>query len=88
VVKGVIDSYDALIDLFESIETFLSRLDIYTRIPPTAALTEIVVKILAELLSTLALATRQIQQGRPSESVIGEAFQARFQGLIATQKKF
>jgi hypothetical protein len=84
VVKGVIDSYDALIDLFESIENFLSRLNIYTRIPPTAALTEIVVKILVELLSTLALATRQIQQGKPSESVIGEAFQ----GLIATQKNF
>jgi hypothetical protein len=84
VVKGVLDRYDALIDLLESIENFLSRLDIYTKIPPTAAMTEIVVKILVELLSTLALATRQIQQGKPSESVFGEAFH----GLIAAQKNF
>jgi hypothetical protein len=69
-VKGVIDSYDALVDLLESIEHFLNRLDIYTKIPPTAAMTEIVVKILVELLATLALATKQIKQGRPSESVI------------------
>jgi hypothetical protein len=35
-------------------------------------MTEIVVKILGELLSTLALATRQIKQGKPSESVFDE----------------
>jgi hypothetical protein len=72
VVKGVIDGYDTLVDLLESIEHFLNRLDIYTKIPPTAAMTEIVVKILVELLSTLALATKQIKQGKPSESVFGE----------------
>ena len=71
-VKGVIDGYDTLVDSLESIEHFLNRLDIYTKIPPTAAMTEIVVKILVELLSTLALATKQIKQGKPSESVFGE----------------
>jgi hypothetical protein len=70
--KGVIDSYDALVDLLESIENFLKCLDIYTKIPPTVAMTEIVVKILVELLSTLALATKQIKQGKPSESVFRE----------------
>jgi hypothetical protein len=34
-------------------------------------MTEIIVKILVELLSTLALATRQIKQGKPSKSVFG-----------------
>jgi hypothetical protein len=67
-VNGVLDSYDALLDLFESIEYFLKRLEIYTKIPPTVAMTEVVVKILVELLSTLALATKQIKQGKPSES--------------------
>jgi replicative DNA helicase len=71
VVKGVIDDYDALIDLLEMIEHFLNRLDICTKIPPTVAMTEIIVKILVELLSTLALATRQIKQGKPSESIFG-----------------
>jgi hypothetical protein len=67
-VKDVGASYDALVDLFESIEHFLNRLEIYTKIPPTVAITEIIVKILVELLSTLALATKQIQQGRLSET--------------------
>jgi hypothetical protein len=67
-VKGVVDSYDALVDLFESIEHFLKRLDVYTNIPSTVAMTEMIVKILVELLSTLALATKQIKQGKLSES--------------------
>jgi hypothetical protein len=58
--------------LLESIEHFLNRLDIYTRIPLTVATTEMVVKIIVELLSTLALATKQIKEGKPSESVFGE----------------
>ena len=65
--KGVIESYDALVDLLESIEHSLNRLDIYTKIPPTVALTEVVVKILVELLSALALVTKQIKEGKPSE---------------------
>jgi hypothetical protein len=69
VVKGAIDSYDALVDLLESIENFLNRLDIYTKIPPTVAMTEVVVKILVELLSALALVTKQIKQAKPSESI-------------------
>jgi hypothetical protein len=71
-VKGVTGGYDTLVDLLESIEHFLNRLDIYTKIPPTVAMTEMVVKILVELISTLALATKQIKQGKPSESIFGE----------------
>jgi len=67
--KGVSSDLDAVVELLESIEHFLKRLDIYTKVPPTEAMTEVVVKILVELLSTLALVTKQIRQGRPSESV-------------------
>ena len=35
-------------------------------------MTEMVVKILVELLSTLALATKQIKEGKPSKSVFRE----------------
>ncbi len=73
-VKGVIDDYDALGELLESIEQFLNRLDIYTKVPPTLALTEIVIKILVELLSTLALTTKQIKQGKTSKPVFREIF--------------
>ena len=72
--KGVSADLDALVDLLESVEHFLKRLDIYTKVPPTPALTEIVVKIIVELLSTLALVTKQIRQGRPSEFVITDVF--------------
>ena len=66
-VKDVSASYDALVDLFASFENFLSRLGIYTGVPPTPALTNVLVKIIVELLSTLALATKQVKQGRLSE---------------------
>ena len=71
-VKGVLDDYDTLADLLQSVEHFLNRLDIYTKIPPTASMTEIIIKILVELLSVLALATKQLQQGKLSESVLGD----------------
>ena len=70
--KGVSASYDALVELFESVEHFRNRLDIYTKVPPTPAMAEIVVKIMVELLSTLALAMKQIQQGRLSEFVLAD----------------
>ena len=66
--KGIISDCDALIDLLESIEHFVNRLDIYTRIPPTPELDEIVVKILVELVSTLGLVTEELKQRRSSKS--------------------
>lgn len=68
--KNVISSFDALVDLLEFIEQSLCRLDIYMRIPSSPAMNEIVVKIMIELLSTLALATRELNQGRSSESIV------------------
>jgi hypothetical protein len=62
-------SYDALVDLLASFENFLSRLSIYAGIPPTPALTNVLVKIIVELISTLALATKQVKQRRFSEFV-------------------
>ena len=66
-IKDVSTSYDALVDLFESFESFLSRLDIYTKIPSTAAMNQIIVKVLIELLSIISLAVQQAKQGRLSE---------------------
>jgi len=70
--KGVTASYNALVELLESVEHFLSRLDIYTRIPSTPAMDEIVVKIMMELFSTFALATKELKRGRSSESVLAD----------------
>ena len=68
--KGIISNCDALVDLLESIEHFLNRLNIYTRIPPMPAVDEIVVKILVELISTLAVVTEELKQRRSSEPVL------------------
>ena len=70
--KGIISNCDALVDLLESIEHFLIRLNIYTRISPAPAIDEIVVKILVELISTLALVTEELKQRRPRESVLAD----------------
>ena len=63
-------SYEALVDLFASLENFLNRLSIYSGIPPTPALTNVLVRIIVELISTVALATKQVKQGRFSEFVL------------------
>jgi len=49
---------------------FLNRLEIYTEIPPTETMNDMIVKILVELLSTLALTTKETKQGKLSESMI------------------
>ena len=46
------------------------RLEIYVTIPPNAMMSDIVVKIMVEVLSVLSLATKQIKQGRFSKEAI------------------
>jgi len=67
---GISASYDALVDLFECVGNFLDRLRIYTEIPFSPSMSDIIIKIMVEVLSVLSLATNQIKQGRFSESLI------------------
>jgi hypothetical protein len=39
----------------------------YTEVPPTAAMTDLIIKIITEVLSILAIATKEIKRGRSSE---------------------
>ena len=57
-----------LIDIFVRIEGFFKRLESYTELRPTAAMSDVIVKIIIEVLSILAIATKQIKQGRSSKS--------------------
>jgi hypothetical protein len=68
-IKDGNSSYDALINIMETIEHFLGRLDIYIGLPLTGDMGKILVKIMVELLSTIALVTSQIKQSRPCECV-------------------
>jgi len=65
--KDMDASEDVLIDLFGRIENFFRRLESYTEVRPTAAMTDIIVKIMIEVLSTLGIATKEITQKRASE---------------------
>jgi hypothetical protein len=60
-------SQDTLIDIFERIEMFFRRLEIYTGVPPTSEMMDIVVRIMAEVLSVVGIAMKEIKQGRMSK---------------------
>ena len=60
-------SQDTLIDIFERIEMFFRRLDIYTEVPPTSEMMDIVIRIMAEVLSIVGIAMKEIKQGRMSK---------------------
>ncbi|KAH9055815.1 hypothetical protein EDB83DRAFT_1088956 [Lactarius deliciosus] len=61
--KDVAASHEILIDIFELIENFFKRLEAYTEVPQTAAMTDVIVKIMVEVLSIFAIATKEIKQG-------------------------
>jgi hypothetical protein len=60
-------SQDTLIDIFERIENFFRRLEIYTEVAPTPEMTDIIVKIMVEVLSILGVTTKNIKQSRTSK---------------------
>ena len=66
--KDVRASRDKLTDLFNCIERFFQRLEIYTGITPTTAMTDIIVDIMVEVLNILAIATKEVKRRRLSES--------------------
>jgi hypothetical protein len=58
-----------LVDIFVRLEGFFKRLETYTEVRPTAAMTDVIVRIIIKVLSILTIATKQIKQGRSSESI-------------------
>ncbi|KAH9976560.1 hypothetical protein BJV74DRAFT_798680 [Russula compacta] len=62
--KDAESSQDMLVDIFARIENFFRRLECYKEVPPTAAMTDMIVKIMVEVFSILAIATTEISQGR------------------------
>ena len=63
-------SQDALIDTLERIEMFFRRLEIYTEVPPTIEMTDIIIQIMVEVLSILGIATREVNRGRISKYLL------------------
>ena len=62
-------SRDALVELFHRIESFFGRLKTYIEVPPTPAMADVLAKIMAEVLSILAIATKGLKRTRASGSI-------------------
>ena len=67
VAKDVRASKGTILDVFERIEMFFRRLEVYTEVPPTAEMMDTFIRIMVEVLSILGIATKEIKQGRLSE---------------------
>ncbi|KAH9014721.1 hypothetical protein EDB84DRAFT_816702 [Lactarius hengduanensis] len=62
--KDVAASQDALIDIFERIESFFRRLEEYSEVPTTEAMKDVIVKIMVEVLGIFGIVTKETKQGR------------------------
>jgi hypothetical protein len=58
-----------MIDIFNRIEHFFRRLEIYTVLTPTAAMMDMIVEIMVEVLTILAIVTKEVKHGPLSELI-------------------
>ena len=57
-------------DLFSRMEFFFFRLEKYIRVRPSAAMTDVMVKIMIEVITILGIVTKEVRQGRTSMSFL------------------
>ena len=60
-------SKDVLAELFDRMGFFFKRLETYTEVAPTAAMTDIITEIMVEVLTIFGIATKEIRRGSASE---------------------
>jgi hypothetical protein len=58
---------DTLVDVFDRIEGFFRRLEIYAEVRPTTQMMDTIIQIMVEILSIFGIATMEIKEGRLSE---------------------
>jgi len=63
-VRDVRASHSTIIDIFERMESFFLRLETYIEVQPTTEMRDIIIKIMVEFLSILAIATKEINRHR------------------------
>ena len=66
-VQGISVNQVALLDIFERMENVFRRFETYVKLPPTTEMTDMIVKVIAEVLLILSLVTKEINQGKLSE---------------------
>jgi hypothetical protein len=65
-VRDVRASHSTIIDIFERMEFFFLRLETYIEVQPTTEMRDIIIKIMVEVLSILAITTKEINRHRMS----------------------
>ena len=60
-------SHDALVELFERIESFFTRLGVHTQVSLTPEMKEVFVNVVSEVLCILSIATKEVKRKRASE---------------------
>ena len=65
--KDVRADQEMLSEIFERIEAFFGRLEAYTKVAPDQGMADTITAIMVEVLNILAIATKEIKQGRISK---------------------
>jgi len=60
-------SQGALLEIFERLEAFFQRLEIYAEAALDQKMMDTVMKIMTEVLNIIGIATKEIKQGRASK---------------------
>ena len=68
--KDVSAGQEALFEVFEQIEAFFERLEVYTKSAFNPEMVNTVTKIMVDVLNVLGIATKEIRQGRMSELLL------------------
>ncbi|KAN0139435.1 hypothetical protein V8E53_002936 [Lactarius tabidus] len=74
--QGVAASKDILAELFDRIGWFFARLETYTEVAPTTAMTNIITEIMVEVLKIFGIATKELKRGSAKK------FLRRLAGLV------
>ena len=61
---------DTLSEMFERIESFFRRLDVYTQVAPNQGMVDTITAIMVEVLNFIGIATKEIKQDRTSKRFV------------------
>ena len=68
--KDIQRSHETLVDIFERLEGFFQRLEIYTEVAPTTKMTDTIIQITVEVLTILGIATRRLNKAKSVRVII------------------
>ena len=69
-IRDVRASHSTIIDIFERMECFFLRLETYIEVQPTTEMMDVIIKIMVEVFSILAITTKEINRYRMSEFLL------------------